>query len=56
MDRVLNSLLDPVIIFFVLGVTIGFLRSNLEIPRPGETGSDDRMTVQAFCCIGCQAR
>lgn len=33
MDRVVESLLDPVIIFFVLGVTIGFLRSNLEIPQ-----------------------
>ncbi len=33
MDRALGSLLDPVIIFFVLGVAIGFLRSNLEIPQ-----------------------
>jgi hypothetical protein len=33
MERVVNSLLDPVIIFFVLGVAIGFLRSNLEIPQ-----------------------
>ncbi len=33
MDRVVNTLLDPVIIFFVLGAAIGFLRSNLEIPQ-----------------------
>ena len=33
MDRVVNSLLDPAIIFFVLGVTIGLLRSSLDIPQ-----------------------
>jgi hypothetical protein len=34
MGRVVNSLLDPVIIFFMLGVATGFLRSNLEVPHP----------------------
>ena len=33
MDRVVNSLLDPVIVFFVLGVAIGFLHLNLEMPQ-----------------------
>ena len=32
MDRIANSLLDPAIVFFVLGGAIGFVRSNLEIP------------------------
>ncbi len=35
MDRVVDSLLYPVIIFFLLGVAIGFLRPNLEIPQAG---------------------
>jgi hypothetical protein len=33
MDRVVSSLLDPVILFFVLREAIGFFRSNLEIPQ-----------------------
>ncbi len=33
MDPVVDSLLDPVIIFFVLGLAIGVLRSALEIPQ-----------------------
>ncbi len=33
MDRVVNSVLDPVIIFFLLAVAIGFLRSNLGISQ-----------------------
>jgi hypothetical protein len=31
---VLNNLTDPAILFFVVGVFVGFVRSNLEIPPP----------------------
>lgn len=48
MDRLVNSLLDPVIIFFMLGGAIGFLRSNLEIPQAWRDSPDDRMAVQRF--------
>lgn len=30
----MNNLLDPAILFFILGVTAGLLKSNLEIPAP----------------------
>ena len=30
----MNPLLDPALLFFVLGMTAGLLRSNLEIPAP----------------------
>ncbi|MBL0422732.1 sodium-dependent bicarbonate transport family permease [Ramlibacter sp. AW1] len=30
----MNNLLDPALLFFILGVTAGALRSNLEIPQP----------------------
>lgn len=33
MERVVDSLLDPAILFFVLGVLMGFVRSNLDIPQ-----------------------
>jgi hypothetical protein len=33
MDRVGNSLQDPVIIVFMLGVAVGVLHVNLEIPQ-----------------------
>ena len=33
MDRLVKSLIDPVIIFFLLGVAIGFLRSDPETPQ-----------------------
>ncbi len=48
MDRVVDSLLDPVIIFIVLGVAIGFLRSNREMPQAGRDSTDDRVAVQRF--------
>jgi hypothetical protein len=31
---ILKNLTDPAILFFFLGVTIGLIRSNLEIPAP----------------------
>ena len=30
----LHNLVDPAILFFVVGVTAGLLRSNLEVPAP----------------------
>lgn len=34
LERLMNSLLDPAILFFVFGVFAGAMRSNLEIPPP----------------------
>lgn len=33
MDRVVHNLVDPVIIYFMLGVAIGFLHFNPETPK-----------------------
>ena len=33
MERVVHSVLDREMIVFVVGVVIGFLRSNLELPQ-----------------------
>jgi uncharacterized protein len=31
---VIDALLDPAVLFFVLGLAAGVLRSNLEVPQP----------------------
>ncbi len=38
MDRVVNSPLDPVIVFLLLGVAIGFLHFDLEMPKGWRDG------------------
>ena len=39
MDRVVTNCGDPVIVFFMLGVAMGFLRSNLEIAQAWRDGT-----------------
>jgi len=45
-DRVVNNLLDPVIVFFMPAVAIGGLHVVWRYRRPWKAAREDRMTLQ----------